>query len=180
MKELITKLEITEKELEKSALEYKMQIVKDISALHHQEEKNRLLFIPAIGRVFPRAGTYMFNLGFVTFCDVVAVSFLAQFYCYQVENEKQIAIKEVAVGSVHIEEVSWTDQNIYLLLTLGAYFGDIIASGFLQAAFLTRPYLATLCILLNMILWIINATLFRLISHPFMFFLWMMFIGGLD
>jgi len=59
-----------------------MTIEKDLSAFKYEVKDNRRIQTVAVGRVFKKAGAYIFNLGLVNFFEYIIVYLLLFIYCY--------------------------------------------------------------------------------------------------
>ena len=59
-----------------------LTIEKDLSAFKYEVKDNRRIQTVAVGRVFKKAGAYIFNLGLVNFFEYIIVYLLLFIYCY--------------------------------------------------------------------------------------------------
>lgn len=63
----------------------KVNIIRDLAEEKHDEGQNRMIAPYAIGNTFTKAGTYILNIGLVTFLEIISTNLLAYTFCYYLE-----------------------------------------------------------------------------------------------
>ena len=111
----------------------KVKIINDLASEKHDEENNRKIMPYALGGVFFKAGTYILNLGIVSFLEIISMNLLCYVYCYFLEKKAYEENKPLGI------EPSLIEQNQYIILTIANVLGNLIFSAYVQAFSMLYP-----------------------------------------